>query len=217
MLLDGLRFSILAATPLYLVVAASMEGAIRLLTGVPQPTPDMYWAGQILLLWYYSLTLTHWVFKRMYLMAGQERRMMWQGVAEAIANLALGITLTVLTRSILGVALGALIPALLFGWGLLWGWAAREALLSRLALFRRVVLPAWLGCLPAATLAIAFHIQPWWHHGASITITLAEATALAALALAGIWRLSLSREERHALVTRITARLHPRPAPSPAP
>jgi hypothetical protein len=36
--------------------------------------------------WYYSLVLTHWVFKRMFLMAGQERRMMWQGVARPPAT-----------------------------------------------------------------------------------------------------------------------------------
>lgn len=206
MLLDGLRFSVMAATPLCLVVATSMDGAIRLLTGVRETTPEMFWSGEILLAWYYSLTLTHWVFKRMFLMAGQERRMMWQGVAEALANLALGITLTLLTHSVLGVAIGALIPTALFGWGLLWGWAAREADLTRWALFRRIVVPAWTSCAPAALVAIALRLTPGWTSAAPLPRVAAEAILVGGLALAGTWRLGLHDRERQALRDRIRSR-----------
>ncbi|MBL9127700.1 MAG: oligosaccharide flippase family protein, partial [Verrucomicrobiales bacterium] len=41
MLIDGLRFSVLASTPLYLVTAFYMRGVIRFLTGVANPTPEM--------------------------------------------------------------------------------------------------------------------------------------------------------------------------------
>ncbi len=209
MLINGLRFSVLAATPLYVVSATYMDGVIRLLTGVNQPTREMFWSGQLLLFWYYSLTLTHWVFKRMFLMAGQERRMMWQGVLEAALNLALSISLTFAFRSILGVAVGSVIPTVLFGWGLLWGWAAKEAAMSRRALFRRVVLPAWLGCLPMVGVALALRFQPWWPSGSNTLLVLTEGAVVGAAGLLGIWSLSLSPAERSQLSTRFRRRRSP--------
>lgn len=207
MLVQGMRYSVLAATPLYVVTATYMEGVIRLLTGVKQPTAEMFWTGQLLLFWYYSLVLTHWVYKRMFMMAGQERRMMWQGVFEAAANLALSIGLTVWMRSILGVAWGSVIPTFLLGWGVLWGWAAKEAALSRRVLFYRVVLKAWLGCIPMVLLAALFHFQPWWRSGSSTLLVLLEGAVLGVLGLAGIWQLSLSRDERSRFGARIGRKL----------
>jgi O-antigen/teichoic acid export membrane protein len=215
MLVDGLRFSVLAATPLFIVTAAYMEGVIRLLTGVEVPDAAMLWVGYLLLTWYYSLVLTHWVFKRMFMMAGQERRMMWQGVAEAVANLALSIGLTWALGSILGVAIGSLVPTVLFGWLLLWRWASQEAGLSRWALFRRVVLPAWLGCLPMILLALAFRLQPWWDSGSRTWLVLAEGACVGAVGLAGIWLLSLTSTERENLIAKVKGRLD-RPQARPA-
>lgn len=212
MLIDGLRLSILAATPLYLVTAFYMNGVLRFLTGVPNPSPEMVWTGQVLLFWYYSLTITHWVFKRMFLMAGQERRLMIHGVAEAALNIGLGITLTLALRNILGVAIGSAIPTVCLGWGLLWGWAAREARLTRWNLLRRVVLPAWYGCLPMIALALAFQTQPFWTSGANILLVVAEAAAVSVTGLAGLWFLALSPTER----TTLSRRLRRQPAP-PAP
>lgn len=212
MLIDGMRFSVLAATPLYLVTAIYMDGVIRLLTGVAQPTPAMYWTGQFLLFWYYSLTITHWVYKRMFMMAGQERRMMIQGVAEAVANLALSILLTWSLHSIIGVALGSVIPTVLFGWGLLWGWAAREAGASRWEMFRRVVLPAWRGCLPMALFAAALRLQPWWASGGTALLVVLEGGLVLAAGLAGLWRLSLSREERERIRRKLPLGRRPSPA-----
>ncbi len=206
MLIDGLRFSVLAATPLYLVIAASMDGLLQLITGDAAPSPTMYWTGQLLLLWNYSLTLTHWVFKRMFFMAGQERRMMWQGVAEALANVILSIALTWGLRSILGVALGSVIPTIAFGWGILWGWAAKEAGVSRWQLLRIIVLPAWKGCLPLITTAAVLRLQPWWLSQASTPVVLAEAGTLAIVGLLGIWKLSLSPAERKDLAARLASR-----------
>lgn len=144
--------------------------------------------------------------------------MMWQGVAEAAANLTLSITLTVVFRSILGVALGSVVPTVLFGWGLLWGWAAHEAALSRWQLFARIVLPAWKGCLPMLALVAAFRLQPWWHSGSNSALVLLEGALVGALGLAGLWRLALSPAERASLAAKIAARLgRSRPAPRPAP
>jgi len=202
MLVNGMRFSVLAATPLYILSAAYMEGLIRLLTGVKQPTAEMLWAGQLLLFWYYSLVLTHWVFKRMFMMAGQERRMMWQGVAEALANLGLSIGLTWWTKSILGVALGSVIPTLLFGWGLIWGWAAREAGQTRRQLFGKVVVKTWLGCLPMVGLAVLLRWQPWWRSGSNTWLVLAEGTLVGLAGLAGLWQFTLGPAERDRLKLR---------------
>jgi O-antigen/teichoic acid export membrane protein len=202
MLLDGLRFSVLAATPLFVLTAACMDGLIRVLTGVDTPTPAMFWNGQVLLLWYYSQTLTHWVFKRIFLMAGQEQRMMWQGVSEALVGLVLSILLTLWLRSILGVAIGALVTALIFGWGQLWGWAAREAGLSRTALFARVILPAWTGCLPMIAAAFALRLQPWWNLQSTLLSFLIEGVILGLLGIAGIWRFSLAPAERARISSR---------------
>lgn len=207
MLVNGMRYSVLAATPLYVVTSAYMEGVIRLLTGVKHPTSEMFWAGELLLFWYYSLVMTHWVYKRMFMMAGQERRMMWQGVAEAAANLALSIGLTIWMKSILGVAWGSVIPTFLLGWGVLWGWAAKEAGLSRWALFSGVVLRAWLGCLPMIAVAAGFRLQPWWASGSNTLLVLAEGGVVSAVGLAGLWQLSFSRGERAKFAAKFKRRL----------
>lgn len=214
MLLHGLRFSILLATPLYLLCALQLDPLIRLLTGVDHPTTEMRVTGQVLLLWHYSLVLTHWVFKRMFFMAGQERRMMRQGLAEALANVALSVVLTAVFRSITGVAFGSLIPTVLFGWGLLWGWAAREAGLSRRGLFRAVVLPAWTGCLPLLLLGGVLHWMPWPGAPGWIVRFLAESVLSAAVGAAGLWFLALKPLEREAVIRRLRSRLPAAPRPS---
>jgi O-antigen/teichoic acid export membrane protein len=203
MMINGMRFSVLAATPLYVVTAAYMDGVIRLLTGQKHPGGPMIWAGELLVFWYYSLVLTHWVFKTMFMMAGQEKKMMRQGVLEAVLNLLLSVGLTLWLKQvwgvpwgILGVALGSVIPTVVLGWGFIWGWAAREAQLSRWALFQRVILKTWLACVPMALVAAALRLQPWWTSGANTLLLLAESGVVAAVGLAGLWRFALSPVER---------------------
>lgn len=203
MMINGMRFSIMAATPLYIVTAGYMDGVIRLLTGVKHSSAPMVWAGELLVFWYYSLVLTHWVFKTMFMMAGQEKKMMQQGVIEAGFNLALSIGLTVWLKAtygaswgILGVALGSVIPTFVFGWGFIWGWAAKEAQLSRRELFGRVVLKTWLACLPMVAVVAAFRLQIWWPSGGNTMLVFAESGAAAAVGLACLWRFALSAEER---------------------
>ena len=207
MLVEGLRFSILAATPLYILTAAYLDGLIRLITGDPHPAPAVLWTGQILLLWNYGLTVTHWVFKKMYLMAGQERRMMWQGIAEAAANVSLAVSLTLAFRSIVAVALAALLPAVVFGWGLLWRWTAREAGVGRFDLARVVLLPAWFASLPMIVTVAALRLQPWWASGTTTPRMLTESSFAAIAGIAGVWYLGLFPAERH----RIAARLRRQP------
>ncbi len=203
MMLGGMRFSVLGATPLYLVTAFYMHGMIRILTGVEHPTGPMMWAGELLLFWYYSLVLTHGVFKYMFTMAGQEKRMMFQSVAEGAINLLLSISLTFWIKNtfgvdwgILGVALGSVLPTFIFGWGLLWGWAAHEAQLSRWHLFARVILPAWRGCAPMVAVALAVRFQTFWPSGSNTWLVFAEGAVVGAVGLLGIWFFSFTAAER---------------------
>jgi hypothetical protein len=159
------------------------------------------------LFWYWSLVVTHIVFKRMFMMAGQEKRMMRQGVAEAAANLAMSIALTWWLRSIVGVALGSVIPTFLFGWGLLWPWAAKEAGLTKRALFHCVVLRTLLGCLPMLGTALAFRWQPWWLSGGNSLLVFLEGGIVMAVGAAGLWKLTLSPEERESLVAKLGQKL----------
>ncbi len=206
MLVNGMRFSVLAATPLYIVSAAYMDGVIRLLTGVQEPSTGMIWAGELLLFWYYSLVLTHWVYKRMFMMAGQERRMMLQGVIEAAVNVVLSITLTLWMKSYLGVAWGSVIPTVVFGWVVIWGWAAKEIGVGRWELFRRVVLRTWIGAVPMIATAATVRLQPWWPSGSRTILVLLEAGVVLAVGAAGLWQLGLTPKERRSLAEKLTTR-----------
>lgn len=139
--------------------------------------------------------------------------MMLQGVSEAALNIGLSVGLTWWMRSILGVAWGSLIPTLLFGWGLLWGWSAREAQMSRWELFRTVVLPAWLGCLPMVLLALGLRLQPWWPSGGNLLLLALESGLVLAAGLAGLWRFSLTPAERERLGDRLRRRRRAAPTP----
>jgi hypothetical protein len=141
---------------------------------------------------------------------------MWQGVLEAAANLMLSIGLTIWMRSILGVAWGSVIPTVVLGWGLLWGWAAKEAGLSRGALFSRVVLRAWLGCLPMVAVAAGVRLQPWWVSGSTTPLMLGEGTVVAAVGLLGIWQLSFTPEERARFMAKFGRKLRLKPGGQPA-
>ena len=214
MMLNGMRFSILAATPLFVVTEFYMDGVIRLLTGVKHPTAPMWWAGELLVFWYYSLVLTHWVFKNMFMMAGQEKKMMLQGVSEAAINLALSISLTFWLRrvfgvewGILGVALGSVVPTLVFGWGFIWGWAAHEAKLTRRKLFVRAIWPAWRGCLPMVAVALALRLQPFWASGHNTIFMFAESAAVAVAGAWGIWCFSFNDVERESYAGKIRRKL----------
>jgi len=90
--------------------------------------------------------------------------------------------------------------------GLLWGWAAKEAAMSRWALFRRVVLPAWLGCLPMVVVALALRLQPWWVSGGTTFLVLSEGAVVGAAGLLGLWFITLSPSEQSTITTRFRRR-----------
>ncbi len=209
MLFNGMRYSLMVATPLVIVTAVYMKGLIRLLTGMDEPTPAMIWTGELLLCWYYSLALTHRVFKSMAMMAGQEKRLMVQGVCEAAANLILSVVLTVWIKrawgadwAIVGVALGSLLPTAVFGWSFLWRWTARELGIGYFRLFGRIVIRIWAACLPVAGLALWTHAQlPAVRSGDALPV-LTSAAASLLVGVAGIWFWALSPGERRKWVRR---------------
>ncbi len=146
----GTRWSALIATPLYVLCAFELEPLLRILTGDSHIAVETWQVAQVLLLWFYTSALTHSVSKRIYMMTGHERRLMWLGLGEAAVNLSLSITLALLFQNVVGVAVGSLIPAAFFGWCLLWPWVARDLQIRPWQLFRETVLPAWIASVPSA-------------------------------------------------------------------
>jgi O-antigen/teichoic acid export membrane protein len=202
LLIKGTRFTVMMATPIYLVCAFHMEALLRLLTG--ENVAATFWVGQVLLLWSYVSIVTQSVSKRVYMMCGHEKRLTVLGVGEALLNLGLSIGLVLYFRSILVVAVASLVSTTIFGWFLLWPWVAREARLSPWRLAVIVLGPTWLACLPLLGLfalerAVFFpgNSLPWLLLGSGLAF---------ALAAAGLWRLALTgleREQFAAMVVKI--------------
>ena len=194
LLIDGTRFTVMVATPIYLVCALYMEGLLRLLTG--EVVESTFWVGQVLLFWSYTTIVTQSVSKRIYMMCGHEKRLMFLGLGEAILNLALSVALVLAYRNILSVALGSLVSTFIFGWFLLWPWAAREAQLSGWTLARMVLGPTWLACLPVLFLIGLERAIPFLNVRDSFGMLALESIAAFLLAGWGLWRLALTDLER---------------------
>lgn len=207
LLVEGTRWSVLIATPLYLLCAFYLPDLLQLLTGDAQLPQETWIVGQILLLWYYSSILTHSVSKRIFMMTGHERRLMRLGIAEALANLLLSIGLVLTFHSVAAVAVGSLIPTLYFGWGRLWPWMAREADCTQLTLWRRAVAPAWTACLPTLLALIALQFVTLAPSAYPALAVFIEGALAGGIALLGTWKIGLRPAER----TRLLARVRPHP------
>lgn len=197
----GTRWSALISTPLYVFCAFEMQTMLRLLTGEAEIPHETWLVAQVLLFWFYTSTLTHSVSKRIYMMSGHERRLMWLGVGEAVANLALSIALVLTFRSVEAVTIGSLIPTLYFGWCKLWPWMARDIGKPPLALLRETVLAPALCCVPAigifaaAPHVAAFEDHPWLQ-------TLCAGAIAAFMTAFALWHAALTNEERQAIRAR---------------
>ena len=199
LLVNSLRWSVLLATPLYLLCAFYLEELLQLLTGDVLIADETYRVGQVLVAWFYTTLLTHSVSKRIFMMCGHERRLMWLGLAEAAANLGLSIGLVLVFRSVVAVAIGSLLPTLYFGWAHLWPWMARDVELSGWQLFQRTVIPSWAACVPMIAMLGAFKWVVLAPGGSVVVAMFVEATLAGLVALAGVWRVSLNAGEREAL------------------
>ncbi len=204
LLLNSQRWSVVISTPLYLLCAFYLYELAQLLTGDRVITRETLWTGQLLLAWFYTSILTHSVSKRIFMMCGHERPLLWLGVGEAVANVVLSVALALLMRSVVAVAIGSLLPCLFFGWVRLWPWMAREGGLSAGQLFKRTVLPSWLACLPMLGLLVLFKlaIPPLGRY--ALAAMFVESTLAGILALVGLWRIALNPDERAVLWARLT-------------
>lgn len=215
MLMKGLRLTVLVAAPLYVGGAIYLDVLVRILTGEKEPAFSTLVVGEILLFWYFHLALTHLVFKKMFMMCGQERRLMWQGLGEAALNILFSVGLTWLlmrggsgNHAIIGVAAGSVLPTVLFGWGLLWRWAAEECGTGKWELFRRTLWRPLLSCLPMLATGLAcrglmgpdFGRPDWWSCLAGMSIT-------GMAAIAGVWCIALEPHEKIKLRQKLPGRL----------
>lgn len=212
-LLSSMRFIGLLGTLLWLLTVTYMDGVIRLIAGEDNPTPEMIGAGIMVTTWFYSEGITHAVFRSIYMMVGQERRLMISAVIEATAGLILSVTLALILRAlgytqygVLGVAGGPLLSAVVLGWGVMWGWASHEVKSTRAHLFGQVVWPAWKGCLPMIGVIMALRLQPYWESGSTVLLTLLEGALAGAVGLVGIYAWALHPEERAGIVDRFSSK-----------
>ncbi len=212
LLVNGTRFTGLLATPLYLCSAFFLTGILRILTGESLGGSETYWVGQILLLWTYVMVITQSVTKRIFMMCGHERRLMWLGVGEAFLNLALSIALLMVFRNVLCVAVGSLIATCVFGWGFIWPWAAREAEISSWKLAQAVLFPAWAACWPLIALIAIIQMIPRQPFSDSYAVFFAEGTLAAIVAAAGLWKVALDENERAKFTAYFSSRLGRRTA-----
>ena len=115
LLLRSSRLTWLLVSPCYLLSAVYLEPLILLLTGVDAVPASTWWIGQALLLAVFSSQLTNSCSKRVLMMIGESRQLLWISLSEGIANVVLSVIL-VYQIGVLGVAVGTLIPTVLIGW-----------------------------------------------------------------------------------------------------
>jgi O-antigen/teichoic acid export membrane protein len=215
LLVKGVRLTVLLGAPLYVGGALYLDFLVRFLTGERMPATATLVTGEILLLWYFNLAITHLVFKRMFMMCGHERKLMWQGLAEAGLNVVLSITLTLWWRHIVGVAVGSLVPTFLFGFFYLWPWAARECGMGKLELARQTLAGPLLACLPMLAVGIGFRAIVGPAFGdPDLVLCLAGMAVTGAVGLAGVWLFALRPEEKQWLAHRLPARFRRTPSQS---
>jgi O-antigen/teichoic acid export membrane protein len=181
--------------PLGALCALYLEPLVRLLTGIATVERSTLYVGWALLAAGMSQMMTSSVSKRVLMMCGWERKLVWASLADATTNLVLSILL-VPRFGIAGVAIGTLIPTVIIGWCWVLPLAARFAALSP----REFCLAAYLPALRVIAAAAAVLGALAW---LAPTAASAGLPALAwrgglvgAITLAGAW--PLIRRVRHA-------------------
>lgn len=114
LLLSSSRLTFFLVTPCYLLSAVYLEPLIRLLTGMKSVPVETWWVGQVLLFAVFSSQLTNGCSKRVLMMCGDERKLLFISVSDAVANVILSVILA-FQFGVLGVALGTMIPTTLVG------------------------------------------------------------------------------------------------------
>jgi O-antigen/teichoic acid export membrane protein len=115
LLLASTRMTAALCVPLAALCAVYLEPLIRVLTGLKQVDPASLAVGWALLAASLSSLLSNSCSKRIMMMCGWEKKLMWASLVDAGANLVLSLIL-VRTLGIAGVAIGTFVPTLLIGW-----------------------------------------------------------------------------------------------------
>jgi O-antigen/teichoic acid export membrane protein len=203
LLVNGTRVAVMVATPAYFICAFYMEGLLRILTGSKTPNVETFWIGQVLLLWCYINVVTQSVTRRIFVMCGHERRLMWVTIAEATLNLGLSIGLVLYYKNVICVAIGSLLSGFIIGWCVLWPWGAREARITGWQLAKTVLIPIWLACLPLLAFLFMGRYFEWLDFRASIWRFFAEAAVAGIVAAYCLWKFALSQNERDIAMMRL--------------
>ena len=204
LLVNGTRFSVMIATPIYFICAFYMETLLWIVTGDKLAYNETYWIGQVLLLWGYISVVTQSVPKRIFMVCGHERRLMMLSVGETVLNLALSIGMVLYFRNVICVALGSLIATTVYGWFFIWPWAAREASLTGLALARIVLLPVWVACLPLIGVIIIVRFMPPLVGETNLLSFFAQCALASLVGAIGLWKWALNHQERASVTARLS-------------
>ncbi len=162
LLARGTQLTTAIVVPLGALCLVYLEPLVRLLTGLETVDRATYWTGVALIVATLGSLLTNSCAKRVLMMCGWERRLLWASLVDATLNLVLSLVL-VRKLGVVGVAIGTLVPTLLVGtcWILpltvrFTGWSWRETLVRlygpalRSILVAAAVLGLLVVCLPAA-------------------------------------------------------------------
>jgi O-antigen/teichoic acid export membrane protein len=206
LLTQATRISVMVGTPLYFLCAFFLRELVTLLTGDAVPARETIWAGQILLLWFYTSIITHSVSKRIFVVTGHHQRLLWLGIGEAGLNLGISVSLVLYLRAafgvevaILGVCVGSLVPSLIFGWSFLWPWMARETGLGYFRLINEVLLPVWAGSLPMLAFLVFAQMAAQWSARPHFIWVICESLVAMTIAFAGLWRWGMKDGERETI------------------
>ena len=207
LLIDGTRFNVMLGTPLYLLCAFFFEGLVKILTKGQAPSAQTFWTGEVLLLWGYTSIITHGISKKIFMMCGQERKLVQISTLEALANLGISLALVFTFRTVVCVAIGSLIPTLIVGWFVLWPWAAKDCNLTGWQLAKRVLHRNWYAALPLIAFGVACRWVPALDFRDNVPLFLAESCVAGVIAAWSFWRWGLSEHERAKIWNKVSNRL----------
>ena len=160
LLIKGMRLTALLTTPIYGLCAVCLDPLIRILTGLKHVDSETWWVGQTLLFATYSSLVTNSCAKRVLMMSGWERPVLYASLADAALNLILTLLL-VFKLGVLGVAVGTMIPTVLIGWLWLLPMTARFCELTVMELVRRVMTSVLMPIAASlTTLALIYWLIP---------------------------------------------------------
>jgi O-antigen/teichoic acid export membrane protein len=219
LLADSTRFNVMIATPLFIMCACFMEGLLHLLTKGQAIAGQVFWVGQVLLLWCYSIIITHSISKKIFMMCGHEKRLTLLSVIEAVLKLILTVGLVYYFKNVVVVAIGSLIPSLIIGWCYFWPWSAKDAGVNGWQLAGHVLFRNWRACLPLLAFALFCRALPvlaqwlvpsigpatlhWLDFRDNVVLFVIEGTIAGLLAVGGVWQWALKSTEREKISAKL--------------